>query len=64
MTVRVYTCAVCRESFTSDRNETEARDEARQNFGPTVMEEDPGIVCDDCYHEVMAWMRQQHEGHA
>jgi hypothetical protein len=52
-----FTCMECGGTFNLSRPDEEAQREAVENFG--VRGDAPGmaIVCDDCYHEIMARIR-------
>lgn len=49
---RKYKCECCQGEFLTDRPEDEALKEFEENF-PNVPLEKTGVVCDDCYNEVM-----------
>ena len=56
-TTTTYTCEDCGGTFEARRPDAEAQAEAVRNFG--VRGDEPGmaIVCDDCYREIMGWIR-------
>ena len=58
----LYECAVCHGTFAKTISDEEARAEARSLF-PAEDLEDTGVVCDDCFHKVMAWARQNMPEH-
>jgi len=55
------TCQVCGTDLgppMTPEADAVARRELAENFGPIPVE-DCGIVCDDCYHRVRAWLEAQ-----
>lgn len=53
--MRKYTCASCKESYTSVWSEDEAYDEAVGVWGEkTVKTQEMATVCDPCYKKLMA----------
>jgi hypothetical protein len=54
-----YECQVCHGTFAKTRSDEEALAEMRETWRPTPGDDDPGIVCDDCFQRVMAWARSQ-----
>jgi hypothetical protein len=50
-----YECAVCHGTFTKTRSDEEALAEMRETWQPASGDDDPGVVCDDCFTLVMAW---------
>jgi hypothetical protein len=52
-----YRCEVCHGVFTRPRSDEEAMTEMRDTWQPCGHDDDPGIVCDDCFAQVMAWAR-------
>lgn len=50
---KIFTCAECGVTFESERNDEEAKEEARNLF-PGLNVDDPNqvdIVCDDCWEK-------------
>lgn len=47
---QTYTCAVCKEEFTSTWSDEEAKAELDKTFDVPV--EECVVVCDDCYSEI------------
>jgi DNA-directed RNA polymerase subunit RPC12/RpoP len=54
-----YTCENCGGTFTKAWSDEEAMAETRSLFPPQDITEpeDIGIVCDSCFHEIVAWAR-------
>jgi hypothetical protein len=50
-----YECAVCHGTFVKTRSDEEALVEMCETWQPTGGDDDPGVVCDDCFTQVMAW---------
>lgn len=50
-----YECAVCHGRFTRPRDDEEAVAEMRDTWRPHDGDDELGIVCDDCFAQVMAW---------
>ena len=44
-----YTCAICKETFLSDRDDDQAQREDSETWQMPV--ESMGIVCEDCFNE-------------
>jgi hypothetical protein len=53
-----YECEICHGVFTKIRSDEEAAAEMRETWVPTSGDDDPGVVCDDCFQEVLAWATQ------
>ena len=55
-----YTCSACGGTFNRVSNDAVAIKEAARNFGVKDASKDPCmvIVCDDCYHEIMVWLKR------
>ena len=51
---RTYVCDECGKVFESEDSDEKAVLELRSNFGPNVKVEDCGVVCDECYANIMA----------
>ena len=49
-----YTCENCGGTFKKGWSDEEAMAEPEALFPPQDLEE-TGIVCDDCFHMIMAW---------
>ena len=60
MTARIYTCEVCHGTFNKTRSDEEAREEMQALWRTQEGDDDPGIVCDDCFKDVMAWAETNH----
>jgi hypothetical protein len=54
-----YTCAVCHGTFTKECSDEEAAAEMEATWQPLPGDDDPGIVCDDCFRQVMAWAQSE-----
>lgn len=56
-----YTCSCCGKRCISSYPTAEADKEAEKVFGVKNASKDPDmrIVCDDCYHEIMQFMRRK-----
>jgi hypothetical protein len=52
-----YTCELCGGSFVSDRPDEAAQAEALRLWGRRGDAGDMGIVCEECFLAVMAWLR-------
>lgn len=51
-----YECAVCHGTFTKGWSDEEARAEQADLWNPIPGDdEEPGIVCDSCFQQVVAW---------
>jgi hypothetical protein len=55
-----YTCSACGGTFNRASDDAVAIKEAARNFGVKDASKDPRmvIVCDDCYHEMMVWLKR------
>jgi hypothetical protein len=51
---------VCGGEFVKTVTDEEAWDEALDNERPENLAGGVGTTCDDCYHEVMAFMRENY----
>lgn len=49
---REYVCAICRVKFVSEWTDEEAKDELKEKFGETNIQECE-VVCEDCYNKLM-----------
>ena len=59
-----YVCDNCGGAFTKIRSDEEANAEAVALYPAEDLEaEPPGIVCDDCFRQIMAWARVNMPGH-
>lgn len=61
MSSDTFTCDNCGKTFESDWSDEDAAAEAQENF-PGIDVTDPdeaGLVCDDCYQEIMARARAE-----
>ena len=54
--VEKYKCQVCKGTFEKGWSDDEAKKEHGKNF-PDVPLEETGLVCDNCYNEMMHWLR-------
>ena len=59
--IGVYTCAMCKGVFRKIVPEKEAVEELHDLFGEDVSVEDCGIVCDDCFNEIIPKLRNTKE---
>lgn len=50
-----YECSVCHGTFTKGRSDEEAHAEQASLWEPIPGDEEPGIVCDGCFRDVVAW---------
>ena len=49
-----FTCDECGDTYKTGRDDDEARNEAKENFGGDFFERtEIAIVCDDCYQGIM-----------
>jgi len=57
---RPFTCSACGGYFLTDTPTEEAEKETEREFGiaGASTRDDMGIVCDECYKEVIKWKRQ------
>jgi hypothetical protein len=53
-----YQCAVCHGIFVKTVSDEEALAEMRETWQREAHDDDPGIVCDDCYQVVLAWAQK------
>jgi len=60
--VNEFTCENCGGTFPYAWSDSDAMEEAKENFGD-VPKDELSIVCDDCYKEIMAWSETE-EGKA
>lgn len=51
-----YTCANCGRTFNKGWSDEEAEAEAVEAFG--AVPDDPVLLCDDCYEELMRWWQR------
>jgi hypothetical protein len=56
--IRAFTCEHCGKEFLSVRSDEEAHAEMLQLFGD-LPEDDQAILCEECFQQVTAWMKQQ-----
>lgn len=61
MTDRIFTCEMCKGTFTSEWTEEEAREEAVERFGSLSDPETDARVCDDCYNLIMEDVERRYE---
>ena len=54
----VYTCAICKGTFYSDRPEEDALDELKENFGDIPVDE-CSALCEDCYKKMMSLKEEE-----
>lgn len=55
-----YECGVCHHTFTKTRSDEEAHAEQEAMWEPiSGDDEEPGIVCDDCFQQVVAWAQAE-----
>ena len=52
-----YTCERCGGTYRSNRSEQATLDEARELFDGITVDDDTGVLCEDCWQEFMTWMR-------
>lgn len=52
----VFTCAVCKGVFPKGWSDEQAEAEYREDWGSLPAAEDRALVCDPCWHQVMAWV--------
>jgi hypothetical protein len=50
-----YECEICHGTFRKGRSDEEAWAELEVTWQPIAGDDEVGIVCDDCYQQVMAW---------
>ena len=60
MTVK-YTCAHCGGTFTSERPDEEAHEEAKQLWGRDGRAPDMAVICEVCFQQMMTWARANGE---
>ena len=59
-----YTCDNCGGAFEKGWSDEEAIEEAVSLYpAEDLAAEPPGIVCDGCFREIMAWARVNMPGH-
>lgn len=58
-----FTCDNCGGTFNKAWSDEEATAEAEGLFPAEDLEEGMGVVCDDCFHVIMAWAREEMPGH-
>lgn len=51
-TNREYVCTICRVKFVSEWTDEEAKEELKEKFGETNIQECE-VVCEDCYNKLM-----------
>jgi DNA-directed RNA polymerase subunit RPC12/RpoP len=58
MSSNEYTCYACKQTFTYGWSIEEAEKEFHEEFPKEDLSK-TRIVCDDCYKEIMIWMRRK-----
>lgn len=48
-------CAVCHDVFESGWDDEDALAGMQETWQPAEGDDDPGVVCDDCYREFFGW---------
>ena len=56
-----YTCELCGGAFTSGRSEEEAQAEALRLWDRRGDAPGMAVVCEDCFQELMAWLRTKEQ---
>jgi hypothetical protein len=55
-----YVCEKCKRKFEKGWSDEECEAEAQQVF-PGLPPEERSLVCDDCYIELMTWVKKQQQ---
>ncbi len=53
-----YQCQMCKGIFEFGWTQEEAEEEAKKAFGDNVLDTKCGLVCDDCYKQIMPTIQQ------
>ena len=49
-----YQCAMCKEVYEKGWSDEEATDEAKENFGDDVPDNEFEVICDHCYKQMFS----------